>query len=220
MISKAPDKSALEDSAEESAAIKRLIDGTRQMEISLSNHQALLMVRFLRLIQKWNRVYNLTAIKALDAMVDLHLLDSLTLLAHLKGASLLDVGTGAGLPGIPLAIARPDLKVTLLDSTGKKVRFVTQAVIDLGLDNVKVVQSRIESFEEGNFDNVVCRAFTRLDDFQALTQRLVAAGGQWLAMKGRKDSLEDSCLDWHLERVQLPFNLDERHLLILEKVLY
>ena len=141
---------------------------------------------YLRLIEKWNRVHNLTAIRETEQMVVLHLLDSLSVLSHLAGArSLVDVGTGAGLPGIPIAIARKDLEVSLLDSSRKKVAFLEQAKAELGLANVAVVCERVEQWQpERRFDVVVSRAFAELSEFVEQARHLIAPGGRMLAMKG------------------------------------
>ena len=143
-------------------------------------------IAHLHLIAKWNRVHNLTAVREPEQMVVVHLLDSLSLLPHLGEArTLLDVGTGAGFPGIPVALARPDLEVTLLDSSHKKGAFLEQARTELGLANVHVVCERVEQFRpEKGFDVVVSRAFADLGDFVSQAQHLVAPGGRMLAMKG------------------------------------
>lgn len=140
----------------------------------------------LDLIAKWNRVHNLTAVRETDQMVVLHLLDSLAVLPHVAQAkSVLDVGTGPGLPGIPVAIARPELAVTLLDSSHKKCTFLRQAKTELALANVEVVCERVEAWKPAlRFDAVISRAFSDLADFVAQAQHLVAPGGVMLAMKG------------------------------------
>ena len=144
------------------------------------------MAAHLELVAKWNRVHNLTAVRETEQMVVLHVLDSLSLLPHLDGArSLLDVGSGAGFPGIPVAIARPDVQVTLLDSSHKKCAFLEQARTELGLANVTVFCGRVEQWRPARpFDVVASRAFAELPDFVAQAQHLVAPGGRLLAMKG------------------------------------
>lgn len=146
---------------------------------------------YARLLRKWNRVYNLTALKSDEEVARLYLLDSLTALPFLQGPNVLDVGTGGGTPGIPLALARPDLSFVLLDSSAKKTRFVRQAVIELGLANVRVETGRVEcfSFPQG-FATIVSRAFASLEDFVMLTRPLLGEGGVWLAMKGQVSSAE------------------------------
>ncbi len=144
------------------------------------------LVAHLELIAKWNRIHNLTAVRETAQMVVLHLLDSLAVLPHVAGASaLLDVGSGAGLPGIPIAIAQPRTRVTLLDSSHKKCAFLQQAKTELALDNVAVVCDRVENWKPGaQFDAVISRAFADLADFVAQAQHLVAPGGRLIAMKG------------------------------------
>jgi 16S rRNA (guanine527-N7)-methyltransferase len=163
-----------------------IAEGLAAMAIDLPAPSRARLEGHLNLIAKWNRVHNLTAVRETDQMVILHLLDSLSVLAHLEGArTVLDVGTGPGLPGIPVAIARPDAKVTLLDSSHKKCAFLQQAKTELALDNVEVVCDRVENWKPaGLFDAVVSRAFSDLADFVAQAQHLVAPGGQLIAMKG------------------------------------
>ncbi|MDV6318432.1 16S rRNA (guanine(527)-N(7))-methyltransferase RsmG [Chromohalobacter sp. HP20-39] len=143
------------------------------------------LLALLALLHKWNRAYNLTAVRDPEQMVTRHLLDSASVAAAVRGPTLLDVGAGAGLPGLVLAILDPRLAVTLLDGNGKKVRFQRQAVLELGLDNVTPVQARVETFEHGGFDQIVSRAFADLATFLTLTGPLLAEDGEWLAMKGR-----------------------------------
>ena len=145
------------------------------------------LIDFLSMMVKWNRVYNLSAIKEPAQMVSLHLLDSLAVLPHLSGNSCIDVGTGAGLPGIPLAIARPDMRFALLDSNSKKTRFIQQACIELGLKNVSPVHERVETYQpEQKFDTVTARAFTAMPDLLSKTRHLLADGGKLLAMKSKE----------------------------------
>jgi 16S rRNA (guanine527-N7)-methyltransferase len=141
--------------------------------------------RYLDLLEKWNRVYNLTAIRSRERMVTHHLLDSLAIVPHVKGPRVLDVGSGAGLPGIPLAIANAELRVTLLDSNHKKAAFLHQAVAELGLKNAAVEAERVESWQTGaRFETIVSRAFSELGEFVAAAGRLLAPGGIIAAMKG------------------------------------
>jgi 16S rRNA (guanine527-N7)-methyltransferase len=163
-----------------------LADGMAAMHTSATPEQGERLLEFLRLLQKWNRVYNLTSIENPAEMVRLHLLDSLLTLPYLHGTRILDVGTGAGLPGIPLAVMAPDKEFVLLDSSAKKTRFVQQAAIELGLQNVRVVQERIEKFRsQQGFDTILCRAFASLSQIVALSARLLAPNGVILAQKGR-----------------------------------
>jgi 16S rRNA (guanine527-N7)-methyltransferase len=163
-----------------------LEEGLRAMGLELDAAARERLMRHLDLVAKWNRVHNLTAVREPAQMVVLHTLDSLSLLPHLGDAkSLADVGTGGGFPGIPVAIARPDIEVTLIDSSHKKCSFLEQAKTELALDNVNVVCERVEQWKpERRFDAVVSRAFAELSDFVAQASQLVMPGGRMLAMKG------------------------------------
>ncbi len=165
---------------------QQIADGLRAMGLHVPLAAPAQFARYLALIEKWNRVHNLTAVREPDQMVVLHLYDSLTLLPHLAQArTLLDVGSGAGLPGIPVAIACPQIAVTLLDSNHKKCAFLQQVKAELGLANVQVVCERVERWKPGvRFDVVVSRAFSDLPDFVSQAAHLVAPGGRLLAMKG------------------------------------
>lgn len=166
----------------------QLAEGLQQF-----NLQALLpsLSDYLFLLNKWNLAYNLTAIRDLESMVGKHLLDSLAILPWLKGNQIIDVGTGAGLPGIPLALARPDFNFVLLDSNGKKTRFLHEVKRQLNLKNVEIVQFRVENYHPTQgFDTVVSRAFSSLEQMIQWTQHLIADEGIWLAMKGRYPDTE------------------------------
>jgi 16S rRNA (guanine527-N7)-methyltransferase len=165
---------------------KRLQQGLRDMNLDLTVPAREKLLIFLELLEKWNRAYNLTAVRDPEQMVPRHLLDSLSVLPHLHGTRVLDIGTGAGLPGIPLAIARPDLGFTLLDSNAKKTRFATQATHELGLKNVAIVQERVEKFHPATkFDTLIARAFASIPDMLAASRHLCAPhGGRFLVMKG------------------------------------
>jgi 16S rRNA (guanine527-N7)-methyltransferase len=163
-----------------------ITEGLASLGLDLPPAAQARLAAYVRLLEKWNRVHNLTAVREPGRMVVLHLLDSLAVLPHVEAAKcLLDVGSGAGLPGIPMAIARPDLAVTLLDSSHKKAAFLEQAKAELGLANVDVVCERVERWNPGRrFDAVVSRAFAELSEFVAQAKHLVAPGGRLLAMKG------------------------------------
>lgn len=156
------------------------------------------LLQYLILLNKWNKAYNLTAVRDSSEMVSKHILDSLAILPWIKGPRVLDVGTGAGLPGIPLAIAKPELQIVLLDSNGKKVRFLQTVVRELQLKNVSVVQFRVENYHPSQaFDTVVSRAFSNLDQMIQWTKHLIAQDGIWLAMKGRYPDTELKDLQYH-----------------------
>ncbi len=173
----------------------QLEHGLLALGVTLAKRQQNLLLRYLALLVKWNRAYNLTAVRDPAQMVSRQLLDSLSVLPHIKGPRLLDVGTGAGLPGVPLAVAQPEWRFTLLDSNGKKTRFVSQVRTELGLDNLVVVQARAERFNDpGRFDTVTSRAFARLADTIACTRHLIAPQGIWVAMKGPAEGEERAAL--------------------------
>lgn len=190
-------------------------------ELGLDAALAEPLMAYLDELHKWNAAYNLTAIRETSEMVTRHLLDSLVVLPHVRGR-LLDVGAGAGLPGIPLAIANPALDVTVLDSNGKKARFMRHAQRTLGLANVAVVEARAEAFEaERPFDTIVSRAFASLSDFLVQTESLLAAGGQWVAMKGKLDPEELAQVPARFviretHRLQVPGLDEDRHAVVAE----
>lgn len=164
---------------------KRLQQGLQEMGLDLAAPVREKLLTFLELLEKWNRAYNLTAVRDPEQMVPRHLLDSLSVLPYLQGPRVLDIGTGAGLPGIPLALARPDLEFTLLDSNAKKTRFATQAMHELGLKNVGIVQERVEKFHPAaKFDTLIARAFASIPDMLAASRHLCAPHGRFLVMKG------------------------------------
>jgi 16S rRNA (guanine527-N7)-methyltransferase len=193
------------------------VEGLSALGVPVTVEQRGQLLAFLALMQKWNRTYNLTAIRNPETAVDLHLLDSLTVWPHLHGARILDVGTGAGLPGIPLAVVSPERVFVLLDSNAKKTRFVRQAVIELGLKNVDVVTARVEQYRpENRFDTVLARAYASLGDIRATTVRLLAPHGKILAQKGQVPGDEIATLKDHSVRVHrlgIPGLGVERHLI-------
>jgi len=162
--------------------LKRGLDA---LELSLSEEAQAKLLKHVELVEKWNRVYNLTAVRDRNQMLPHHVLDSMAVLPHIDGATLIDVGSGAGMPGIPLAIARPEMNVTLLEANHKKSTFLKQAVIELGLANAEVVNARVEAWgAPAPFDVVISRAFSDLGEFIALAGRLCADDGVLAAMKG------------------------------------
>ena len=163
-----------------------LADGLFKLGIAVPADAQARLIKYVSLIEKWNKVHNLTAIRDPEAMLAHHLLDSLAVLPHLGAArSLADIGSGAGLPGIPMAIANPDLAVTLLDSSHKRQAFQQQCKAELGLANVTAIHSRVEDFKaEPGFDIVISRAFSDLAEFVTAARHLCAPGGCLLAMKG------------------------------------
>ena len=186
------------------------------------------LLRYLELLAKWNKVFNLTAITDPQRMLTHHLLDSLAIAAPLDAVvaglarpQLIDIGSGAGLPGIPLAIARPEWTLTLLDSNGKKTAFIQQAAAEIELSNVSVATGRAES-HAGLYDVIMSRAFAALPDFVEKTRRMLAPGGTWAAMKGTIPDDEIRALpdDVRLAEtiaLQVPGLDAERHLLLLKR---
>lgn len=197
--------------------------GLAAMQLELSAAASQRLLAYLQLLHKWTRAYNLTAVREPVEMVSRHLLDSLAVLPHLTGSRFADVGTGAGLPGIPLAIARPDLQFDLFDSNGKKVRFLIQAIADLGLGNVTARQIRIEQLVPSvGYDAVLSRAFASLQDMVTGSAQLLAVDGRFLAMKGLYPADELATLPpgYTVEachRLTVPGGDGERHLVVLRR---
>jgi len=170
---------------------KLLRDGLTVLNLPTDDDKIAKLLAFIALIEKWNKAYNLTAIRRRDEMVNLHLLDSVAILPHLEGKRMIDVGTGAGLPSIPLSIFCPDIEFQLIDSNAKKTRFVQQAILELKLPNVKVKHSRVEDFQpEQLFDTVLTRAFASLSEIVELTRHLISENGTLLCMKGQTPDAE------------------------------
>lgn len=168
-----------------------LMTGLASLKLTIDEDKMDRLLSFIKLIEKWNKTYNLTAIHDPEEMVRLHLLDSLAILPYIEGKRVIDIGTGAGLPGIPLAICLPETEFTLLDSNAKKTRFVQQAVLELKLKNVAVCHSRVEQFHpEKTFNVVITRAFAGLAEIVDLTAHLLNKEGVLLAMKGQKPGAE------------------------------
>jgi 16S rRNA (guanine527-N7)-methyltransferase len=179
------------------------------------------LLTYLALLDRWNRTYNLTAIRDPMEMVTRHLLDSLAMQPYLEQGNLADLGTGPGLPGIPLAIARPQLQVTLVESNGKKARFMREAVRQLGLTNARVAESRAEALAEpGAYDNLTARAMDTLAGIIAVGGHLLRPGGRLLAMKGvhPHDEIAQLPAGWQVEQVlplHVPGLTGERHLVVV-----
>lgn len=205
----------------EAAARRMLEQGLGAAGVALDAAARAALMRYLALLWRWNRTYNLTSVRTPIEMVRRHLLDSAVILPYVHGRRLLDVGTGAGLPGLVAAIARPELRCVLLDRNAKKVRFCRQAAAELGLGNVEVVHARIEDYAPGErFDTIVARAFGGLAELAAHAARLCAPQGRVLAMKGRVPQAELAALGGLRERVRLialevPGLGAQRHLVIV-----
>lgn len=195
--------------------------GIRELGLNIPPDAQHRMLAYLALLQKWNKVYNLTAIRKPEQMVSHHVLDSLAVLPHLWPGRWLDVGCGPGLPGLMLAIARPDWRFVLLDANRKKTSFVQQAIIELKLANAEVRCARAEEWEpEERFDGIISRAFAEVGDFVSATRHLLAKGGRWAAMQGRLQEQETvlpaGIAVEQLVPLQVPGLKAERHLAILK----
>jgi 16S rRNA (guanine527-N7)-methyltransferase len=181
------------------------------------------LIQYVALLDKWNRVYNLTAVRDNEKAVSVHLLDCLAVVPYLRGTRVLDVGSGAGLPGIPIALARPEIRVTMLDSSHKKTAFLRQALADLQLGNAEIVCERAESWRPARkFDSVISRAFAELPEFVRLTEHLLAPGGLLAAMKGLHpyEEIEKLPREFRVTQVRrlvVPGLEAERHLVLMER---
>lgn len=206
---------------------QQLTAGIAALGLTLPDGAEAKLLAYLDLLDKWNRVYNLTAVRDAERMVSHHLLDSLAAVPYFQGGRadsirVLDVGSGGGLPGIPLAIARPELQVTLIDSIAKKTAFLLQAKAELGLQNLHVVTGRVEDFRpETGFDVITSRAFSDLREFVTLTRHLLKPGGRWLAMKGLYPNEEIALLPPGVKvsadhALVVPGLEASRHLIVLE----
>jgi len=175
---------------------------------------------YMALMQKWNKVYNLTAIRDPQEMLSLHILDSLSVLPYIQSGSLLDVGSGGGLPGLIVAITRPDVQVTTIDTVQKKAIFMRQVKAELGLSNAQVIHGRVEEYQPPSpFDQVISRAFSEIALFRRLTMHLIRPQGKWLAMKGvvPEDELKlAQVVPSEIIRLQVPTLDAERHLIVFE----
>ena len=202
---------------------QKLQQGLQAMGLSLNTAQQLLLLEYVSLLKKWNSTYNLTALRDEATMISHHVLDSLTLLPYVENAqTLMDVGSGGGMPGIPIAIARPDLPVALLDANSKKTSFLQQAAIELGLNNVQVITGRVEAMVGEQFDVITSRAFAELSDFVSITKQLMAKGGCWAAMKGVYPYEEIAQLPpgvavVQVDKLEVPNLGAERHMVVLQK---
>ena len=198
--------------------------GIKTLGLSCTSQQIEQLLAYLEMLQRWNKAYNLTAIREPIQMVRLHLLDSLAINPYVQGVKhIIDVGTGPGLPGIPLAILNPDINFTLLDSNGKKTRFLFQAINDLSLANAKEINHRVEKYQpEQSFDIVLSRAFSSISDMLTQCNHLVSDSGCFLAMKGKKPDSELSQMTKaykvvEVNEVNVPLIDSERHLIKIIK---
>ena len=198
--------------------VNQLAQGCNALAIATDTPTQERLLAYLELMIKWNRAYNLTAVRDPQQMVTRHLLDSLAIAPHVRGTRLIDVGTGGGLPGVPMSILFPERQFHLLDSNGKKTRFLFQVKTALGLDNMTVHQARVEAFDsETPFDAVLSRAFASLEDMVDGCRHLLVAGGHFLAMKGAYPGeeiavVEDRCRLEAVHILNVPGLDEQRHL--------
>lgn len=197
-----------------------LEEGAKQLDLSLSTDQVDSLLKFQCLLEKWNNIHNLTAIKNPRDMMILHILDSLTVVPFITGKRVLDVGSGGGLPGIILAIINPEIEFISVDAREKKIQFQTLAAGQLKLSNFKSLHSRIQDYQTEPFDQIISRAFSSLKNFTEWTEHLLSDQGEWLAMKGKllEDEIEElgkTADKTHI--LSLPFADVERHLMIYKK---
>ncbi|WP_456374080.1 16S rRNA (guanine(527)-N(7))-methyltransferase RsmG [Thiolapillus sp.] len=195
---------------------EQLSQGLAEMGLDVEPRRQALLLDYLQLLQKWNQAFNLTAVRDPQIMVSRQLLDSLSIHVLLRGTDILDVGSGAGLPGIPLAIIDPGRNFTLLDTNGKKTRFQRQVKLDLGLDNIQIVQVRVEQYQPPRlFDVIVSRAFSSLPLMVDLTRKLLAREGCWLAMKGAvpREEMAELAADLRvgIHELRVPGETGQRH---------
>ncbi len=201
-----------------------LAEGLDELSLSLPLETSQKLLEYVALLEKWNKVYNLTAVRKPALMISRHLLDSLVILPYLHGRRILDVGSGPGLPGIPLALASPEREFTLLDGNAKKTRFLNQVVAELGLKNVSVVHSRVEQFQSSSgFDTITARAFATMGELVRQARHLCRPDGLFLIMKGaypvaELDDLPDGFELEQVHKLAVPGLDAERHLLLVRPV--
>ncbi len=206
------------------ASRAKLASGAAELGVELDESAQHALLSYIALLKRWNKVYNLTAIKGDANMLTRHLLDSLSVVKVLRGNNTIDIGTGAGLPGIPVAIANPQMQLTLLDSNAKRCRFLRQVQAQLKLDNVSIVQMRVEEYQPAEkFDNLLSRAFSSLQSFISSSAHLLAEGGQLIAMKGvwpgdEQELLTNSFKIDEVVKLMVPGLPEQRHLVICKKV--
>jgi len=206
-----------------SREIELLEEGAEQLGIGLTPRQLSLMEQYLVLLIKWNKAYNLTSVRDPRGMVTRHLLDSLAVAPYMEGYRILDVGSGPGLPGVPLSIFHPDRCYILLDSNGKKTRFLKEVKARLHLDNVSIVKERVERFQdEAGFDSIICRAYSSASDFFLAVAHLGASNCRYMTMKGQvlADELKSIPAGFkqpEIIKLKVPSLCEERHLVVTSK---
>ncbi len=202
---------------------QRLAQLIEQAGMNIPAEQQAQLIGYVEMLHKWNKAYNLTSVRDPNEMIVKHIMDSIVVSQHLDGQSYIDVGTGPGLPGIPLAIINPEKTFTLLDSLGKRIRFIRQVLHELKITNVTAVQSRVEDFQpEQGFDGVLSRAFASMSDMVNWCHHLPSPQGQFLALKGQVDQVEidelpAGCSVTDIKPLTVPGLEGQRHLVILAR---
>jgi len=193
---------------------KILTEGASQLDLKISHHKVKQLIYYLDTLLKWNKVHNLTAINCFSDGVKKHILDSLSILSFIKKGKILDVGSGAGLPGIMIALMRNDVEVTSIDSVGKKCRFMEHVKLNLNLENFYVINDRVEEYKTAEcFNQIVSRAFATFEDTKRLTTHLICPGGEYLFMKGKNYRMESISEDFIENKVNVPFVSEERFII-------
>ena len=196
---------------------KKLINLIDQTDLSITSQQIDLLIDYVEMLNKWNKAYNLTAVRDPSEMLIKHIMDSLVVSPYLVGNTFIDVGTGPGLPGIPLAIINPDKQFDLVDSLGKRIRFLKQVQFELKLKNIKPIQSRIEEYNEKKFDGVISRAFASLQDMLTWCKHLPNQQGSFYALKGSDlDEIPDGFTLKQNIKLTIPELNAERRLMIIQ----
>ena len=202
--------------------LEKLEAGLTSLGEDPGSHPCRAYLDYLSLLAEWNRAYNLTAVRGMQNMLTHHVLDSLAVLPYIRGTDCLDVGSGAGLPGLILALARPQQHWHLLDSNGKKIRFLKQAILELAINNVQVVQGRVEDYQPGQrFSTVICRALHPAADFYKQVSPLLQGKGRVLLMKGKRPAAELAVLraagiGFELAALSIPGLNKQRHLVVID----
>jgi len=206
---------------------EKLDKGLKHINIDIPTEQRELLLNFIKLMDKWNKTYNLTSVRDVEQMIDKHLIDSLAVSKFLDGVNFIDVGTGPGLPGIPLAIINPDKNFYLLDSQSKRINFIKQVKREFNIKNIFPILGRCENFENSqpnqiHFDGILSRAFASLKDMLMLCGNMADEDTKFLALKGQADSAELSEIDANykiisINKLNVPQTLGERHLIVIGK---
>ncbi len=197
-----------------------IVKNLKKIDLLITEEKIEKLNYFLNLLHKWNKAYNLTSVRDINEMLEKHIVDSLSIVKYIEGERLIDIGTGPGLPGIPLAILFPEKFFVLLDSNGKKTRFLQQAKTELGLTNIEIINDRAEQYKPCIlFDEILSRAFSSLEEMLTNTEHLCKDGGRFLAMKGQYPETELQAVKkpYKVQAIEWPDNQAERHLVIISQ---